>query len=86
MAGVRGIRNPFPSKGGTAKGMFGNKGPKTGSGPNKDTLTYAHRTGYNKCNGQGGNKLPADSGSNRHQKPRSKSVSGAIGTSTGAPL
>lgn len=43
MAGVRGAKNPVPTKGGKPTGMFSSKGKQKndGGGGHKDVLAYA---------------------------------------------
>lgn len=70
MAGVRGIRNPLPKKGGSPTGMFSSKGRQKqdgATGPHMDTLRYAHSGG-----GEIAGKPKSDNRALRHQPPRSK--------------
>ena len=89
MAGIRGVRNPMPKRGKKPTGMFSSKGQQKqdgASGPNMDTLKYAHRN-KNDFNGQSKVGLAADQRSKRHQAPRSTGkVSGSVGTRKDIPL
>ena len=60
MAGVRGVRNPMPKKGGSPSKMF--TGASHG-GPHEDVKRYAHSGGGEKKKPTGG------SPNERHQKP-----------------
>ena len=89
MAGVRGVRNPIPSRGKKPTGMFSSRGQQKqdgASGPNMDTYKYAHRNGNDK-NGTKTGGLPSDRGSKRHQAPRTNGkVAGSVGTRKDIPL
>lgn len=83
MAGIRGVRNPMPKKGKKPTGMFSSRGRQKqdgASGPNMDSLKYAHRNSNDK-NGTKTGGLPSDSAGKRHQAPRTNAkTAGLIGT------
>ena len=72
MAGIRGVRNPFPKKGGKPTGMFSEKGRQKQDGltnnPHMDTYKYAHSGGGEAK----GKPTTGGSSSKRHQPPRKK--------------
>jgi hypothetical protein len=78
MAGIRGIRNPFPSKGKAPTGIFSTRGKQKqdgASGPRMDTLAHAHSSSNDK-NGTSVESGPGNRGK-RHQAPRTKSATSA---------
>ena len=68
MAGVRGSKNPFPTKSGKTNNVFSTNGPAKVLGsthPHKDTRAHAHDHS-SRSNGQSSNGK-VESGAKRHQ-------------------